>query len=47
MRLDTASRVPKMPPELLALFDRAELAKYLTDEELAEYDAAVDARLHC
>mgnify|MGYP001456938557 CR=1 FL=1 len=33
--------VPKMPPELLRLFDRAELAKYLTDEELAEYDALV------
>ena len=32
---------PKMPPELITLFDRAELAKYMTDEELAEYDAAV------
>src|SRR5690606_18565359 len=31
--------VPKMPPELLRLFDRDELAKYLTDEELVEYDA--------
>jgi succinate dehydrogenase / fumarate reductase flavoprotein subunit len=30
---------PKMRPELLALFDRAELAKYLTEEELAEFDA--------
>jgi hypothetical protein len=24
-----------MPPELLALFDRDELNKYMTDEELA------------
>jgi succinate dehydrogenase / fumarate reductase flavoprotein subunit len=31
--------LPKMPPELMKLFDRAELAKYLTDEELAEFDA--------
>jgi succinate dehydrogenase / fumarate reductase flavoprotein subunit len=37
----TRKPVPKMPHELLALFDRAELAKYLTDDELAEYDAAV------
>jgi succinate dehydrogenase / fumarate reductase, flavoprotein subunit len=28
--------VPKMPPELLGLFDRTELSKYLTDEELTE-----------
>ena len=28
-----------MRPELLALFDRAELSKYLTEEELAEFDA--------
>jgi succinate dehydrogenase / fumarate reductase, flavoprotein subunit len=27
--------VPDMPPELLHLFDRSELEKYLTDEELA------------
>jgi succinate dehydrogenase / fumarate reductase flavoprotein subunit len=31
--------VPQMPAELIRLFDRAELSKYLTDEELAEYDA--------
>jgi succinate dehydrogenase / fumarate reductase flavoprotein subunit len=31
--------VPAMPAELMRLFDRAELSKYLTDEELAEYDA--------
>ena len=30
--------LPKMPPELITLFDRAELAKYVTDEELAEFD---------
>ncbi len=35
--------VPKMRPELLTLFDRAELSKYLTDEELSEYDAAAAA----
>lgn len=31
--------LPKMRAELIRLFDRAELAKYLTDEELAEFDA--------
>ncbi|MFY1634063.1 fumarate reductase/succinate dehydrogenase flavoprotein subunit [Solwaraspora sp. WMMB335] len=31
--------LPTMRPELITLFDRAELAKYLTDEELAEFDA--------
>jgi succinate dehydrogenase / fumarate reductase, flavoprotein subunit len=31
--------VPKMPADLITLFDRAELSKYLTEEELAEYDA--------
>src|SRR3982751_1589744 len=31
--------VPKMRGELITLFDRTELSKYLTDEELAEYDA--------
>jgi succinate dehydrogenase / fumarate reductase flavoprotein subunit len=30
---------PKIRPDLLRLFDRAELTKYLTEEELAEYDA--------
>ncbi|MEU4213857.1 fumarate reductase/succinate dehydrogenase flavoprotein subunit [Actinoplanes sp. NPDC026623] len=33
--------VPKMRDELIKLFDRTELSKYLTDEELAEYDEAV------
>ncbi|MFY1675284.1 fumarate reductase/succinate dehydrogenase flavoprotein subunit [Plantactinospora sp. WMMB334] len=31
--------VPKMRGELIQLFDRTELAKYLTDEELADFDA--------
>ena len=31
--------VPKMRVELLSLFERAELAKYLTDEELSEVEA--------
>ncbi|QDY10513.1 fumarate reductase/succinate dehydrogenase flavoprotein subunit [Micromonospora sp. HM134] len=31
--------LPKMRAELIGLFDRTELAKYLTDEELADFDA--------
>jgi len=31
--------VPTMRPDLIQLFDRGELAKYLTDEELADFDA--------
>jgi succinate dehydrogenase / fumarate reductase flavoprotein subunit len=31
----TRQPLPVMPPELLSLFDREELAKYMTDEELA------------
>jgi len=31
--------VPKMRDELIKLFKRTELSKYLTDEELAEFDA--------
>jgi succinate dehydrogenase / fumarate reductase flavoprotein subunit len=31
--------VPRMRPELIQLFDRGELAKYLTADELAEFDA--------
>ena len=27
--------VPPMPPELISLFDRAELEKYLTEEDLS------------
>nr|BFE67932.1 hypothetical protein GCM10020092_012330 [Actinoplanes digitatis] len=33
--------VPKMRAELIKLFDRTELSKYLTVEELAEYDEVV------
>jgi succinate dehydrogenase / fumarate reductase flavoprotein subunit len=37
--------VPKMRPELIQLFDRTELSKYLTEKELAEFDAqATDSR---
>ncbi|MGH3716548.1 MAG: fumarate reductase/succinate dehydrogenase flavoprotein subunit, partial [Micromonosporaceae bacterium] len=35
--------LPTMRPELLALFDRGELSKYMTEEELAELDSAVAA----
>ncbi|GAB3969555.1 fumarate reductase/succinate dehydrogenase flavoprotein subunit [Plantactinospora veratri] len=31
--------LPKMRAELIQLFDRTELAKYLTEEELADFDA--------
>jgi succinate dehydrogenase / fumarate reductase flavoprotein subunit len=34
--------LPKMRPELIRLFDRTELSKYLTDEELAEFDALAE-----
>jgi len=34
-----AQPVPSMPPQLMALFDRSEMAKYLTEEELAELDS--------
>jgi succinate dehydrogenase / fumarate reductase, flavoprotein subunit len=33
--------LPKMRHDLIQLFDRGELAKYLTDEELAEFDESV------
>jgi succinate dehydrogenase / fumarate reductase flavoprotein subunit len=33
--------LPKMREELIQLFDRAELSKYLTEDELAEFDALV------
>jgi succinate dehydrogenase / fumarate reductase flavoprotein subunit len=36
----TRKPLPKMRAELLALFDRGEMAKYLTEDELSEYDAA-------
>ena len=32
---------PSMRGDLISLFERSELEKYLTEEELAEYDAAV------
>ncbi|MEO3781062.1 fumarate reductase/succinate dehydrogenase flavoprotein subunit [Micromonospora sp. B11E3] len=38
----THKPLPKLRPELMSLFDRAELAKYLTDEELAEFDALAE-----
>ena len=39
----THQPVPTMRPELLALFDKTEMAKYLTAEEMADFDAAVAA----
>jgi succinate dehydrogenase / fumarate reductase flavoprotein subunit len=36
----TAQPVPTMRDDLLHLFDRGELSKYLTEEELAAYDAS-------
>jgi succinate dehydrogenase / fumarate reductase flavoprotein subunit len=30
--------VPKMRPDLIKLFDRTELSKYVTEDEIAEYD---------
>jgi succinate dehydrogenase / fumarate reductase flavoprotein subunit len=33
--------VPKMREELITLFDRTELSKYLTDDELTDYDRLV------
>jgi succinate dehydrogenase / fumarate reductase flavoprotein subunit len=38
----TRKPLPKLPAQLLAMFDRGEMAKYLTDEELREFDAAVE-----
>ncbi|MEU4676711.1 fumarate reductase/succinate dehydrogenase flavoprotein subunit [Micromonospora sp. NPDC023737] len=38
----TRKPLPKIRPELITLFDRAELAKYLTDEELTEFDALTE-----
>ncbi|MEU1843568.1 fumarate reductase/succinate dehydrogenase flavoprotein subunit [Micromonospora sediminicola] len=38
----THKPLPKMRPELTGLFDRAELSKYLTDSELAEFDALTE-----
>ena len=33
--------LPKMRAELIQLFDRAELSKYLTEDEIADFDALV------
>jgi succinate dehydrogenase / fumarate reductase, flavoprotein subunit len=38
----TRKPVPKMPDDLLTFFDRTELSKYLTEDELVEYDRAVE-----
>ncbi|RCV53591.1 fumarate reductase/succinate dehydrogenase flavoprotein subunit [Marinitenerispora sediminis] len=37
--------LPALRPDLLALFDRAELAKYLTEEEMAQIPAPAGARV--
>jgi succinate dehydrogenase / fumarate reductase flavoprotein subunit len=34
--------LPKIRPELVDLFERTELSKYLTEEELAEFDALAE-----
>jgi succinate dehydrogenase / fumarate reductase flavoprotein subunit len=39
----THQPVPRMRADLLALFDRTEMSKYLTEEEMATYDEAVAA----
>jgi succinate dehydrogenase / fumarate reductase flavoprotein subunit len=39
----THQPVPPMRADLLALFDRTEMSKYLTEEEMAVYDEAVAA----
>ncbi|GGK16718.1 succinate dehydrogenase flavoprotein subunit [Pilimelia terevasa] len=38
----THKPVPTMRPELIRLFDRTELSKYMTDEELAAFDALAE-----
>jgi succinate dehydrogenase / fumarate reductase flavoprotein subunit len=42
----THQPVPAMRGDLLALFDRTEMSKYLTEEEMATYDEAVAATGH-
>ena len=39
----THQPVPEMRADLLALFDRTEMSKYLTEEEMTTYDEAVAA----
>ena len=34
--------MPTMRAELIELFDRTELSKYMTDEELADFDALAE-----
>jgi succinate dehydrogenase / fumarate reductase flavoprotein subunit len=41
VRLERKS-LPTMLPELIQLFDRTELSKYLTEDELAEFDAQAE-----
>ena len=41
VRLERKS-LPTMLPELIQLFDRTELSKYLTEDELAEFDALAE-----
>ena len=35
--------VPTLRPELLGLFEQSELSKYMTEDELTDYDAAATA----
>ena len=39
----TYQPVPEMRADLLALFERGEMSKYLSEEEMATYDEAVAA----
>jgi succinate dehydrogenase / fumarate reductase flavoprotein subunit len=39
----TYQPVPEMRPDLLAMFERGEMSKYLSEEEMATYDEAVAA----
>jgi succinate dehydrogenase / fumarate reductase, flavoprotein subunit len=39
----TRKPLPTLRPELLGLFDRSELSKYMTEDELADYEAAATA----
>ena len=36
--------LPKMREELITLFDRTELSKYITEDELAEFDVAAASK---
>ena len=39
----THKPLPTLRPELLGLFDESELSKYMTKEELTDYEAAAAA----